>query len=281
MIAIAICLATTMSFASCDGGSDNGTETGGEVKVQINNLPLSIQAGDGCLVYTVAQKPVQWRGFDIGAGAHGMITAEYPVTSLVTADYSNYNGGEAYLYLQFYMGVTSHGIHYQHYISKNKLKLKEGVNTFDFANDFEILHEYGGNQGILRIEGVPQAYWDGIFLFEMFDYSGTVEDIEDYSALKPIGTLGDPVYEQGMNHYGADYLSLPLIGYKNQKWDDVADRWYYELTGSRFNQSGTYLIWMAGFSPDTRFHYSYYAEGVKFTNGRATIQWGNIRFIAN
>jgi hypothetical protein len=277
---IVACLAVTTMFAACDKGNNDPDNGGGEVKVQINNLPPSIQAGDGCLVYTVAQKPVQWRGFEVGAAGHGMITAEYPVTSLVMADYSNYNGDDAYLYLQFYTGVLAPGIYYQHYISKNKVMLiGNATNIFDFNTDFEILHEFGGNQGILRIEGVPQEYRYGIDVFEIFDYSGTVEDIEDYSALKPVGFKGDP--EVSIDIVWHDYLAIPLLGIKNQHWDDVADIWQYEFTGNRFNLSGTYLIQMSGFSPESNLQYMYYAESVKFTNGRATIKWGDIRFIAN
>jgi hypothetical protein len=282
VVAVATCLAATTIFSGCDP-QDNPHDNGSEVQVEIRNFPFSTPFGydDGGNIYVYPQKPVQWNGWIPTDGqATGMISKEYPIATLRLPNFENYGGGDGYLHLVLYIGVSSHGMVYQQFISKEKVGLLAGaINIFDFNTDFEILHEFGGSQGILRIEGVPQEYRYGIDVFEIFDYSGTVEDIEDYSALKPVGFKGEP--DVSIDIIWQDYLAIPLLGIKNQHWDDVADIWQYEFTGNRFNLSGTYLIQMSGFSPDHGLKEMYYAEGVKFTNGRATIKWGDIKFIAN
>jgi hypothetical protein len=264
-IAIAICLAATTMFSAC-GDDGNDPEDGGAVQIEIKNLFVH-NASDGCMIEFIYTKPAQWAGVLSGM-SDGYLTAESPKTNLTNSVETT--GREGYICLTLISGILKNGYYYQHFISKNKATLKDGLNTFDFGTDFEILHEYGGT-GILRIEGVPAEYTTSVNVQHIYEHLGTTGEYDGYSK-KPLGEMGDP-QNFPYGYYG-DYLSIPLQGFKNQVLDYYVGVWSYDLTGRRFDQSGTFLIEMTGFNDGPTI--LYYAEA-NFTNGRATVQWGDFK----
>ena len=274
---VAILVAVTV-FSAC-GKDDNPNDlTGGEVQIEIKKLPISGELGI-CMLSVYDVKPVQYYGFQESdhtlatgtiSAADGLVSPPLISTTSIHGGEYFYSGGEGYIYLYIITGVMKNGHLYQHFIYPDKLPLVGGINRLDFA-DFEILHEYGGSKGILRIEGVPAEYTKS-FSVEIYEYY-PIEDIDELGGapLKPFGEMGDPQYFP--YSYYTDCLSIPLSGYTNQEWDNEAGRWYYEPTNRRFDLSGQYLVKIRGFDPDNSL---YYVEA-NFTNGRTTIQWGSVR----
>jgi hypothetical protein len=280
-----IIAAMLIGFTGCgsdENDNDNIVGGGDIVTIKITNLPNETNGmGGEVLVYT--QKPIQFVGIGDGiAGATLMNGAGMLISASVTGS-NFYQGGEGYILLQTIprLGIDK----YFHFISKNKVTLKKGENVFDFANDFEILHDYGGS-GILRIEDVPDIY-EGSIGFNILDYSeavgnGGLGKYEEALKAKPLGRDGD--HEQSAFHT-ADYLALPMSGYTNQEYDLILSQWKFDLTYRRFDMTGTFFVSF----PSSAFQegkplneiWDYYADQVTFTNGNATIKWADIKKVIN
>ena len=272
-------LAVSITVSGCGGGNNGEPENGGEVKLLINHLPFSGE-------YSVAtagvylQKPVQAAGWGKeNVQAECYMTPDNTTGTLYhVAD--EYSGGEGYIYVNLMPGVLKNGYYYQNFISKNKVELKQGNNTFNFNTDFEILHQFAGNQGILRIEDVPAEYTESIAYLRVIENLGeTGADglpvDADAASLKPIALHGDPHHYDPYGDYGGDFLSIPLTAVENQHHGHgVADVWTYDITNRRFDQSGAFLVYMNGFDPEG---YHTYVAQANFTNGKATIQWANVK----
>lgn len=267
--------ALTIGFASCDDGGEP-EEVTDNVTVKITSLPNETNGmGGSVIVYTA--KPVQYEGIGDGVALGTLMNG---IASPLIGDPRNgeyfYPGGEGYILLTTIPKLD--GDMYFHFISKNKVTLKKGDNTFDFTKDFEILHDYGGN-GILRIEGVPGIH-EGSIDFEILDYPYKIGDngvYDDALRAKPLGKGYDP--EQSTSHE-SDYLALPVGGYTNQRYDGLLSSWHYEATERRFNQTGTFFVhFLVAFQAGRPVGetWDYYADQVQFTNGNATIQWANIK----
>jgi hypothetical protein len=276
--AVAVCLAAAI-LASCDIEDETQDVATDGVSVTIANLPNETNGmGGQVIVYTT--KPVQYAGIPDGIATGTLMngTTSYVLLGDPRTENYIYQGGEAYLMLST---IPRAGVdQYFHFITKNKVTLHKGDNAFDFRTDFEILHDYGGSNGILRIEGVPDVY-EGSISIMIYDYPYIIGEEGTYTEAiktKPLGCDGIADTE-GLSYHAADYLALPLAGFTNQKYNTTIDDWTYEPTGKRFNLSGLYFIDIAGFRNDCPINqlWYYYADQVQFTNGKATIQWSDLK----
>jgi hypothetical protein len=259
-IAIAICLAATTAFSACGDSGNGNDDNSGVVQLKINNIG---NAGTFAQIYVYPTKPLDMynRGNTIAISAGAMVDNNEAV-EIVGNAFSEFSGGEGYVFLQFAVPVRN-------FITKNKVNLKKGMNTLDFAADFEIFYEFAGN-GVITVTETETSKPAYIETIEIMDYAGfleTEEDILNAFHSKPLGCGEDP--EHGMGSY-RDW-GLPVQGFKNQRWDDEADRWYYEPTDRRFDLSGTFFVRIRNYDG------IYYASGVTFINGRATISWGQFK----
>jgi hypothetical protein len=265
MMALAVMFTVTVS---CGGGSDNGDDQNGAVQLKINNIA---HIGTTGFVYVFPTKPVDMKEVDEGGSiAWSSITEEFPTVEIMGNAFTDFTGGEGYIHLQLVASAeyaATHGMPYANFITRNRVNLKSGINELDMNTDFEKLYEFGGN-GVLTVTNIPAEYPGYVTTVWVREYAGdteTAEDIRNAFNSKPLAFAGDPEYGMGnFNDWG-----VPLQGAANQQWDNDADMWNYTLTGSRFNLSGTYFVYLIC---DDR----YYAGGVVFQNGRATINWGQL-----
>ena len=270
----AIVAVATISFASCSSDGDENTPALSDtVKVKINNLPAAAGSSgmEGqLLVYPI--KPAQFEDLEDGITTGVLMNGSADLIP-VHPQYgsSPYKGGEGYLRIKTVntLPLANTNMRYMNYISKNKVTLKPGDNTFNFSTDFEVLHQYGGEEGILTITDVPKEIvdQDWVFKFIVNDYPGSTDEgdatFELAMKAKPLAMAVLPT---------TDYLAIPLDNLMNQEWIPVTidGYWYHELAEERFKRGGMYFIYTEGIP-------TWYASQVVFTYGSATISWSDLK----
>jgi hypothetical protein len=248
----------------------------GTVKVTITNLPAGAgSSGMDGQILLYPTKPPQVEDIPDGITTGVLMSGSADLIP-VNPQYgsSPYAGGKGYLRIATVNALPLAGtnLKYREYISKKEVTLKAGNNTFDFAVDFEVLHQYGGEEGILTITDVPKEIVDAnrVFKFIVTEYQGPTDE-------------GDISFEMAMNAKPlamavlptTDYLSIPLNRLENQVWHEQNPIthdgvWAYDLTENRFIRGGMYFIYTEGFP--TRYEYE-----VVFTFGNATISWNDLK----
>jgi hypothetical protein len=260
-------IAISLFAVSCGDDGEEDDAAGGTVTVTITNLPAGIHTMGGA-VRISADKPEQWDGLSgdgLAGGSllNGSAVLIGDVLSGGTPPWY-YSGGDGYLHLQTMTGIEVQHIEYNRFIGKNRVTLKPGDNTFDFTQHFEVLHRYGGKNGIFSITGVPPI--TEVIRFTITDYpQPTDEDVQSLELAfnaKPLARIFIPT---------TDYLSMPVNSLINQQYDSNIHSWNYQDTDDRFTGSGTFFMYSEYYHSIDNEDVRLYAGQVSFSNGCATI----------